>query len=123
VRRPPELPEYYIVAAGILSADPGNAPGNTYNNLISIGFDDGQVGFTFDGYSLESEKYQYIVKAMLKLNPEFPHLGIVTFVGFESDHFRLNVFDPVDRQPVKGDILQQLEFVIEVSQYFFNREG
>lgn len=121
VRRPPDLPEYFIVAAGIVAADPGNQSGATYNNLMSIGFEDGLVGFTFEGFSLDPEKYQYIVKAMLRFNGEFPYLNAVTFAGFKEDHFLLHVFDMLERQPVKADILRQLEFVIEVSQFFLER--
>ncbi|MFP2913369.1 hypothetical protein ACLESD_51915, partial [Pyxidicoccus sp. 3LFB2] len=118
VRRPPDLPEYFIVAAGNVRADPNEQQTQTYNNLMSIGFDDGRVGFTFEGCAEDPEKYQYIVKAMLRFYGEFPHLGIVTFAGFNGDHFFLHVFDPIEQQPVKADILRQLEFVIEVSQYF-----
>jgi len=123
VRRPPQLPEYFIVAAGILPADPGSPPGNTYNKLVSVAFGDGQVGFTFNGYSLEPEKHQYIVKAMVRSNRQLPNLAIVTFGGFRQDQFLLHVYDPRDQRPVPADLVKQLEFVIEVSQYFLFREG
>jgi hypothetical protein len=60
---------------------------------------------------------------MVRSNREFPNLAIVTFGGFEQDHFRLHVYDPRDQQPVPLDLVKQLEFVIEVSQYFLFREG
>ena len=119
VQKPPGLPQYFIVAAGIVLADPDQAFGDTFNNLKCAFVDHGEVGFTFDNYAEDPNQYQYIVKAMPEFHGEFPDLTpVVSFGGFHGDHFRLRVWSIRDAEPLNLEILRQLRFVIEVSQYF-----
>jgi hypothetical protein len=125
VRRPPDLPHYFIVAAGIVPLRDDD-PGTTYNGLRCVGVDQGTAFFTFDNCSFKPEEYVYIVKAMMVQHGEFPHLDSVTYGGFPegegSNVFTLHFWDMLNQEYANLEVLQQLEVVIEVSQYFRFRE-
>ncbi|WP_240359654.1 collagen-like triple helix repeat-containing protein [Pyxidicoccus trucidator] len=129
VRRPenPDLGNYHIVAAGIVPLRDED-PGTTYNGLRCVGIvDDGTAYFTFNDCVFKPEEYVYIVKAMMVQHPEFPHLDSVTFGGFpegdDSSVFALHFWDMPNQQYANPGDLEQLEVVIEVSQYFRFPQG
>lgn len=113
VTRPPGLPAYAIVAAGILPPAP---PDQGFNGLKILGTADGAATLTFGGYQNPTGKpFQYIVKALLVSSPLVKGF-VVTLGGFQANGFVLNVSD-ASGAPVPVATVNGLRFVVEVSQY------
>lgn len=112
VEHPPELPQYYIVAAGVVPAKP-DLIGRTYNGLLSVDLTDGRFTVTFDGYALREEA-QYIVKALPVTHPEL-RSPTVTVGGMDERGIHLDVYFLGD--PVNADLLSTFEFHIEISEF------
>ena len=117
VEHPKGLPRYFIVAAGIVRGD-GTNLFLTYNGLIAQDLGGGDLLVTFDGYSdpnPDNGTSLYIIKAMPVFNPDFGLLT-VNFLHFKEG---IHLMVMQDRQPAER--LADIEFVIEVSQYFFDQ--
>lgn len=118
VERPPDLPPYSIVAAGIVRGDGGVRDGS-YNGLLVRVVTTGAITVTFDGYVAPDGTFQYIVKALPVFNVEAKTQNVAlmfdSFLKTEGLGFVLRVTD--SGQPVDGERLKIMEFMIEVSRY------
>jgi competence ComEA-like helix-hairpin-helix protein len=124
VEHPAGLPRYLIVAAGIARADgsdptPGREP--NYNGLQATAVGDGVLSVKFTAYEEPAGEFQYIVKAMPVFDPNFwsevdIKQPVVNFHSYGKNELFLYVTDLGN--PIPSPFLRQLEFVIEVSQYF-----
>jgi competence ComEA-like helix-hairpin-helix protein len=112
VEHPVGLPRYAIVAAGIVRGD-GTSQFPTYNDLIAQQTGSGLLNVMFGGYTDPDGKFLYIIKAMPVFNDMFT-LPAITFLNFGNG---INLRVTEQGQPI--DDLNQMEFVIEVSQYDF----
>jgi hypothetical protein len=113
VRHPKGLPEYSIVAAGIVT---GNKTSRlpTYNNLIAEGRGNSELFVKFDDYANPdvAGNSPYIVKVVpVELRGS---LLLVNFLRFEDRGFVLRAVH-VNGEPVQS--LENREFMIEVSRY------
>jgi hypothetical protein len=120
VERPRELGRYTIVAAGWVRCD-GTGPVPSYNGLNAKVYQDrpvrvSAVRVSFNEYSnARLNQYPYIVKVLAK--PHDPVKPcIVHFDRFLKNFFVLRVTDG-NGNSVSRDYLEQLELMIEVSQY------
>lgn len=123
VLRPAGQPAYTIVAAGIVRGDDEDtAPGDRFNNLRVRRVETGRINVTFDGYADPASKgIQYIVKAMAVAAPDLKLSGIVVnFEGFlKTAGIGFTLLVTSNQEPVGGDMLKRMQFMIEVSQYDF----
>ena len=113
VERPRGLGSYTIVAAGYVRCD-GTSREPTYNRLYAKAYPNGFVRVRFKGYDIERiDTYPYVVKVLpnAAIGP-----CIVHFDRFTKEYFVLRVTDR-NGDRVGKDNLEQLELMIEVSQY------
>jgi hypothetical protein len=110
---PPAEP-YALVAAGTLRGD-GKTDG-VVNALAVADASDGRLVLGFGGYAVPpaGPGHRYVVKALLGSDATLkaPYL---TFGGYEPKGIVLNVGD--SGKPLKLSQLQQLSYVVEVSQF------
>ena len=112
VEHPSGQGSYAIVAAGIVKGDGTSRP-QVYNGLGISTTADGQVTVTFKNYTQPNGAFQYIVKAL----PISSSTAIVdNFDHFAQNGFVLHVTDG-GGNAIKTAQLNQLELMIEVSQY------
>lgn len=135
VLHPSGLPNYSIVAAGIVSGR-GNPRLPVYNELTIVDIQPGLILYTFRDYKPPSvrDEFQYIVKAAPVLqspeqiereqNGEILSFGElqtlraairVDFRGFVVEGFVLQVL--INSEALDLERLKQLEIMIEVSRY------
>lgn len=116
VQKPPKLPPYLIVAAGIVDGS-GGARVPVFNGLkmqADPGGTPGLAFLNFDGYTPPDGSFQYIVKAMAV--SKTPVDITVTLADFRSaaDGIVLNVTQNNKAHPgIAG-----LELMVEISQFF-----
>lgn len=120
VTHPPEAGPYSIVAAGVVRGERDRRR-TVYNGLAARVEDVGRIKVTFNGYQMPL-RFLYIVKALPVFNREIQdQLGLrmpmVAFDHFEEDGFVLYVSD--FGEPIDPDRLNQLQLMIEVSEYAF----
>jgi len=114
VLRPPGLPDYAIVAAGVIAS--GRSLGPVYNKLAGKAAGDGLLLLSFEGYKQPSARTRFalLIKALPVLHKEFPALS-VALAGFEADGFVLEILS--NSKPVSANVLDQVFVHVEVSQY------
>lgn len=114
VRHPPGLPDYAIVAAGVVAA--GRALGPVYNQLNAKAAGDGLLFLTFRKYPQPTEQspFALLVKALPVVHKEFPRLA-VSLVEFQAEGFLLEILS--GGKPVNATALEQVFVHVEVSQY------
>ncbi len=121
VERPRELGRYTIVAAGKVTCN-GTGQDTSYNGLNArIPPDrrggkvvEGVVHASFNGYK---QNNHYVVKVLAGLHPNpIVRPCIVQYGKFTRSYFELHVTDR-NGNPVSRENLEQLELMIEVSQY------
>lgn len=118
VEHPPDHPRYLIVAAGIVQGD-GTARSPVYDKLTATATANGTLTVKFDQYEDPAKKklHQYIVKVLPVMPKEQEGLISVAFGEFQPASFTLRVTG-AGGQPAPKKILEKLEFMIEVSQFF-----
>jgi hypothetical protein len=116
VRHPPNLPEYFIVAAGIVRQG-GNRP-PVYNNLAMKVIGNSQILLTFDKYQKPSGDLMYIVKPLLVANDAFTQgLRDATIAFQEFRDEGIVLFIANNGQIVEQGILAKMELMVEVSLF------
>jgi hypothetical protein len=114
VLRPPGLPDYAIVAAGVIAS--GRSLGPVYNKLAGKAAGDGLLLLSFEGYKQPSARTRFalLIKALPVRHKEFPALS-VALASFEADGFVLEILS--NSKPVLASVLDQVFVHVEVSQY------
>jgi hypothetical protein len=103
-----------VVAAGTVS--PATPSSRTFNGLKIIATVPGGVTLTFNGYQNPADQpFQYVVKALLATST-LVNAPTVTLGGFQADGFVLNVSNA--GTPVPLATMNQLQLIVEVSQFF-----
>ena len=119
VSRPAGLPDYSIVAAGIVRGD-GTPRAPVYNGLTLRLVETGRITVTFAGYVVPDATFQYVVKAMAVFNAQVPAssnivLSFEQFLRTAGNGFVLRATS--GGQPVAAESLKLLEYMIEVSRF------
>ncbi len=114
VLRPPGLPDYAIVAAGVMAS--GRSLGPVYNKLDAKAAGDGLLMLTFTGYKAPSSRTRFalLIKALPVVHKEFPGLS-VSLAAFQPDGFVLEILS--NGKPVAESVLDQVFVHVEVSQF------
>ncbi len=114
VLRPAGLPDYAIVAAGVMAS--GRSLGPVYNKLDAKAAGDGLLLLTFAGYKAPSSRTRFalLIKALPVLHKEFPGLS-VSLAAFQAEGFVLEILS--NGKPVAESVLDQVFVHVEVSQY------
>ena len=114
VKHPVTLGSYGIVAAGIVRLDKATQRSPVYNGLEIVGVSVGEILIKFQGYVQPTSTYQYIVKAM----PVFTATNVaLSFIEFREKGIALRAV--TGTVPTTMTVLQNLEVMIEISQYPF----
>lgn len=114
VLRPAGLPDYAIVAAGVVAS--GRAIGPVYNKLEARVAGDGLLLLVFDGYKQPTPKTKFalLIKALPVVHKEFSALS-VSLAGFDKTGFLLEILS--NGKAVGEGVLDQIFVHVEVSQY------
>jgi hypothetical protein len=112
---------FRVEAAGIVTGDTSTAAYRSprFNGLRVVSVADGDVVFTFDGYTQPavSGPHQYVVKALSRTRPAAPTAPVlVNLRGFESNGIRLGVTDAAGAAIAIAQ-LATIELSIEVTRY------
>jgi len=114
VKHPATQSSYGIVAAGIVRLDKTTQRRPVYNGLELVAAAVGEILIRFEGYVQPKDTFQYIVKAM----PVFTAANVVlSFVEFREKGIALR--SVTGNAPTPLAQLQNLEVMVEVSQYPF----
>lgn len=121
VSHPDKLPNYSIVAAGVLRGDGSSDGSLSYNNLQLMKARDGSITVLFDGYQQPSESnptHQYIVKVLpVLLRPGVLSNLSVVLGGFGPNAEGFSLIVNNAGESVSSQELTFLSFMIEVSRY------
>jgi hypothetical protein len=120
VTRPPGLPAYRTVAAGLLPIVEGPAA-NTYNNLRVTRAGGGLVTLNFNGYQQPARPnptQMYVVKALPAVAADAAvKAPSVAFVRFDDNASGFTLLVTNAGQPLEGAALAAVSLMVEVSQY------
>ena len=114
VLRPAGLPDFSLVAAGVMAS--GRSLGPTYSKLEAKAAGDGLLFLTFSGYKQPTArtKFALLVKALPVVHKEFPALS-VSLSGFQAEGFVLEILS--NGKAVPESILDQVFIHVEVSHF------
>jgi hypothetical protein len=114
VLHPAGLPDFAIVAAGVMAS--GRSIGPVYNKLEAKAAGDGLLFMTFAGYKQPTArtKFALLIKALPVVHKEFPVLA-VSLSGFQAEGFVLEILS--NGKAVAEGALDQVFVHVEVSQF------